>query len=289
MAWGEFRREPIRGVGADNFAIDYIQERRSFEEPMYPHSLALRALAQTGVVGAALFLLFISAAVTAAFRRRGESDAIAAALLVPAVYWLAHGSIDWLWEIPAVTAPALASLAIAGAPRDRPAGAHGSGRLRAGSVAAFVVVAGVVAVSLSLPGLAAREVALAAREWPDDAPASLSRLDRARELNRLADEPDLVAGAIEIKQQHFPEARSRFRRALARNPQGWYTHLELGIVSALLGDRKGALRSLLVARSLNPVDPLIPLLIHDVRTGERWTSWPSTGSSFSGPGPARGA
>jgi hypothetical protein len=272
VAWGEFRREPILGVGADNFAIDYIQERRSFEEPLYPHSLTLRAFTQTGVVGAALFFLFVSVAVAAAFRRRNAPDAIAASLLVPAIYWLVHGSIDWLWEIPAVTAPALAWLTMAGAQRNRPAGVNESDRGRTGrTVAYFCIAAGVAAavVSFSLPGLAAREVALAAREWPGDSRAALKRLDRARELNRLADEPDVVGGAIEVKQKHYRAARSRFRSALERNPRGWYTHLELGITSALLGDREGALQSLVVAQSLNPVDPLIPLLMDDVRAGAR--------------------
>ena len=36
------------GAGADNFAQDYARERRGREEPLYPHSIVLRTLGQTG-------------------------------------------------------------------------------------------------------------------------------------------------------------------------------------------------------------------------------------------------
>ena len=64
----EFARHPIGGVGADNFAHDYVRERRRREEPLYPHSLALRAVAQTGAVGGALLALFLGAVVLAVRR-----------------------------------------------------------------------------------------------------------------------------------------------------------------------------------------------------------------------------
>ena len=57
----EFVRNPIGGVGADNFAHDYVRDRDGREEPLYPHSLVLRAVAQTGAVGAALLALFLGA------------------------------------------------------------------------------------------------------------------------------------------------------------------------------------------------------------------------------------
>ncbi|HZC28500.1 MAG TPA: O-antigen ligase family protein, partial [Gaiellaceae bacterium] len=116
VAVNEFRRRPLTGVGADNFAEDYAAERHSEEEPLYPHSLELRVLAQTGIVGALLFGGFLVAAAAAArrtFRGRDAVDGTLRAGVAAAVYIGLHGSIDWFWEFPALTAPAIAALALA--------------------------------------------------------------------------------------------------------------------------------------------------------------------------------
>ena len=52
-------------------------------------------------------------------RRDRETRAMAAGALVVCVYWLAHGSIDWFWEIPALGAPAFAFLGLAAALGER--------------------------------------------------------------------------------------------------------------------------------------------------------------------------
>ena len=116
---------PCSASGVDNFAVDFARERSTGEEPLYPHSLALRAFSQTGLIGGALFLGFVAAALAAALPRRKEPDslstAVAAAALASGVYWLVHGSIDWLWEIPALGASALALLGLAsGLARSKP-------------------------------------------------------------------------------------------------------------------------------------------------------------------------
>ena len=35
----EFRQHPVQGIGVDNFLVPYLEQRRSTEEPAYPHSL----------------------------------------------------------------------------------------------------------------------------------------------------------------------------------------------------------------------------------------------------------
>jgi O-antigen ligase len=62
VALQEFAQQPLGGIGAGNFAAAYVRERKSFEEPADPHSLPVRILSQTGIVGAALFLGFLAAA-----------------------------------------------------------------------------------------------------------------------------------------------------------------------------------------------------------------------------------
>ena len=179
VAAGEVADHPLLGVGVDNFAVDFARERTTGEEPLYPHSLALRPFSQTGLVGGALFLGFVAAALAAALPRRREPDslraAVAAASLASGVYWLVHGSIDWLWEIPALGASALALLGLAAGlarstPREAARARARSAAMLGGAAVLFVVAA----ASLALPGLAAIELERGVRAWPDS-PTGLSR------------------------------------------------------------------------------------------------------------------
>ena len=65
---------PIGGLGQDNFADYYLPRRHTNEEPAWTHSLEMRLLAHTGVVGFALFAAFIVAAVAGAIRVRRRAD-----------------------------------------------------------------------------------------------------------------------------------------------------------------------------------------------------------------------
>lgn len=117
-----FAERPIGGLGQDNWGAYYLRERESSEQPRWTHSLELRLLAHTGAIGTLLFAGFLLAAVTAAVRgptgrrRAGRlRSAVGATALLPLVVWLVHGSVDWFWEIPALSGPALAFLALGGA------------------------------------------------------------------------------------------------------------------------------------------------------------------------------
>src|SRR4029079_18949170 len=95
-AWSEFADHPLAGVGVDNFQLDYLLHRRSYEEPLYPHSVELRLLSATGVVGAGLFLAFVAFVYSAMRRfRRWPDDrlALAGAAVTVVVYWAIHASI----------------------------------------------------------------------------------------------------------------------------------------------------------------------------------------------------
>ncbi len=62
----QFTADPLTGAGADNFQQDYLLRGRSTERPRYPHSLEVRVLSQTGIVGALLLLAAFACAVVAA-------------------------------------------------------------------------------------------------------------------------------------------------------------------------------------------------------------------------------
>jgi hypothetical protein len=113
----EFAAHPLVGIGADNFEQQYLRYGHSDETPHYPHSIELRTLAQTGVIGALLALVGLAAALLAAVRGLRGADplgrAVVAAALAGFGYWVVHGSFDWFWEFAGLGAPAFAMLGLA--------------------------------------------------------------------------------------------------------------------------------------------------------------------------------
>jgi O-antigen ligase/polysaccharide polymerase Wzy-like membrane protein len=271
VALNEFRDKPLLGVGVDNFEADYLQERRSQEEPLYPHSVELRLLSQTGLVGAALFLGFLGALAVSVRRLNRipvSRQAVAGTGLAMAVYWLVHGSVDWFWEIPALAGVAFAclgiatSLALEAAPPVRT-----PRHLRTLLTAVLCATGAVVAVAYSLPWLAAEESVRAATTWRQDPRAAYDRLDTAARLNPLSDEPKVLEGAIASRLNDHARMQSAFAAALRRDPRDWYAHLELAVVASEEGRRSAALRELEAARSLDPLEPVIGDVESDVRAG----------------------
>ncbi|HEU4702894.1 MAG TPA: O-antigen ligase family protein [Conexibacter sp.] len=285
-----FAAHPLGGLGQDNWGAYYLRERRSTEQPRWTHSFELRLLAHTGIVGFLLFAGFLATALTAALapsaRRRagGAAAGIAAAALLPLVVWLVHGSVDWFWEIPALSGPVLAFLALGGAltrqvfaapipaeagikPRsdggdvgDRTVGpvppdprSRRSPALALGG-AALAVAAG---LALALPYLAERDVAAAASGWPSDPARAFERLDRAADLNPLSARPDLVAGVIALELRESRVAQTHFSRALERDDQDWFAWFGRGLAASALGDRARARADYRQARRLDPAEPLV--------------------------------
>ena len=275
VAWNEFTANPVRGVGVDNFATDQVRERRTNEEPRYPHSFELRVLSQTGVVGALLFGAFLVSALLAAWRARTHlgpfGRGLGAALVVTFVYWCAHGSIDWFWEFPALGAAAFACLATAGRLDEReaaPPSEPGRRLGRFGLLAAGLIVAAFTVASFTAPWLAARWVEAATQGWRADPQGSYEALDRARSLNFLSDRPDLFEGAIAVRRHEFQRAHDAFERVLERTPKNWYAYLELGVLDSMAGRRESALLNLRHAHALNPREEVIRLALERVSRRE---------------------
>jgi O-Antigen ligase len=251
-----FRQHPVAGIGADNFLVQYIQARRSKEQPLYPHSLWVRVISQTGVIGALLFLGFLAAAARAVARASESGRDLAAIAFVGFSVWIWHGLVDWLWEMPALGVVAVGLLGLALAV-ERSAGSIVRRRWswRARGLGAAVTL--VVVCTLALPWLAERDVEHAGSIWSQDPSAAFSELDRARNLNPLSDRADLVAGAIAARLGRYDVMRDAFQRAVRRSPSDWYATLELGVSESLVGDRPAATAAFARAISLNPGEPLI--------------------------------
>ncbi|HKG04318.1 MAG TPA: hypothetical protein VKB03_14165 [Conexibacter sp.] len=289
-----FADHPLGGLGQDNWGAYYLRERRSNEQPRWTHSFELRLLAHTGIVGFLLFVGFLVSALTAALagrRRAGRTAAaVAAVALLPGVVWLVHGSVDWFWEIPALSGPAFAFLALAGAsmrqlrpsttpvfeaPASSTEGAEAAEsmvpaaeRMRAGAAAragrgrlAVAVGLGALALlaaaAIALPYLAEREVAAASSGWPSDPARAFERLDRAADLNPLSSRPELVAGVIALELGRSRVAEQHFSAALERDGGDWFAYFGRGLALSALGERARARLQYERARSFDPAEQLV--------------------------------
>jgi tetratricopeptide (TPR) repeat protein len=277
VALNEFVAHPLVGIGADNFAQQYLRYGRSDETPHYPHSVELRTLAQTGVIGALLALVGLGAALVAAARGLRGSDPLARAVVAAALggfgYWVVHGSFDWFWEFAGLGAPAFALLGLACALAPRGSGA--SERRRIGrpigrlGIVIGVVVALVAAVSLAAPWLSQLQVQSAARVWTKAPQTAYARLNDAARLDPLSDEAYLVAGSIALRYGDLARADHEFALALERTPGDAYAMLERGAIASSENDRRGALALLERVARLNPRDPLTRQALRLVREGKR--------------------
>ena len=280
VALDEFLAHPLVGIGADNFQQQYLAHGRSEETPHYPHSVELRTLAQTGLVGALLALVGLGAALLAAARALRSSDplvrSVTGAALAGFAYWVVHGSVDWFWEFAGLGAPAFALLGLACAlsparvPSARRSPADGSPvRRRRLAVVAGLLVALAAVVSLAAPWLSQLEVQSAARIWTSAPQTAYARLRDAARLNPLSDEADLVAGSIALRYGELARADREFSSALARTPGDAYATLERGAIASARGERAVALGFLERAVRLDPREPLTRQALGLVREGRR--------------------
>lgn len=252
---------PVGGLGQDNFADYYVTHRRTHEEPSWTHSVELRLLTHTGLVGFGLFVAFLVAALSAALRARRRGDelvaSVAGAALLPLVVWLIHGSVDWFWEMPALSGPALGLLGMAAALSEpRPAARARFRRLprlpraATATLGVFALIAAVVV--LGFPYLAVREVSTASDLRGKNPSASLRDLANAANLNPLSSDPGRLGGTIALQSGEFTEAEPRFRQAISREPGDWFSWLGDGLAASALGDATRAQHDFAVAASINP-------------------------------------
>ena len=265
VAWEQFVDSPLIGAGSDNYLSAYLERRTDdLYEPKYPHSTPLRLLGQLGLVGSLLFTVACFTAIGLALRNRRASDpvtgsAVAASVMVFA-YWLLHGSVDFLWELPALAAPAFGLLALAasvesgssGQARDvAPAPARPRSRIR--TVALAVAVVG-LACAVAAPGLSAAYEQSALRSWRQDPATAYARFDRAASLNPLSASPLLFRGTIAELVGDDRLAEESFRASVRREPRNWYGYLQLALLAASESEFGRATALIDRARQLNPRD-----------------------------------
>lgn len=282
-----FLANPVGGLGQDNFDDYYIVRGRSGEEPSWTHSLEMRLLAHTGAVGFLLFAGFIIAALRLALRARRRAGPavrpLVAIALLPFVVWLIHGSVDWFWEMPALSGPALAFLGMACSIAGSEAGLEteltpsrspsksrsrfwstvAGRRLAAGGGMVLVIAA---TLTLGLPYLATRLMSIAADTATTNPAAALTDLSRAAALDPLNSDPTRTAGEIALQTGRYRLAATRFRQTLAREPGDWFAYLGSGLAASALGDPTDARRDFTAAYHINRNQSANRIALQQVQT-----------------------
>jgi hypothetical protein len=106
---------PVKGVGAGGFAVQWLRERHEARPAQDAHSLPIETLAELGIVGGALLALMAAGIALAARRTYLADPVLAAGPAAALIAYAFHASIDWDWEMPALSlvAVALAGLLLA--------------------------------------------------------------------------------------------------------------------------------------------------------------------------------
>jgi O-antigen ligase len=291
VAWHEFLGHPLLGIGVDNFSVQYLRSGHTGETPRYPHSVEIRTIAETGLIGTLIVIVGLAASAVALRRALKLPDALARTVAAAAVggflYWAVHGSFDWFFEYAGLGAAAFMLLGlacsllperegVADAIPQRSSGTTSAPRAmriaRAARIAAAlgaIVLALVAAASLAAPWLSRMEVQSAGRIWTAAPASAYARLREAARLNPLSAQPNLVAGTIALRLQEDARARRQFELALKRSPEDAYATLELGALASSRGDRARALSLLRRAVWLNPRGALPREALETARKGGR--------------------
>jgi hypothetical protein len=157
-----------------------------------------------------------------------------------------HASVDWDWEMPAVTVAGLFCAVAIGALADDGRGASPLGGVARTAVAGLCALVAVVALAgfVGAASLEHAERSLAR----GDVVAAERAARRAEEWQPWAVEPLLVRGRANVALGEARAARAAFTRAAARDPNDYRAWLALAAVSS----GEAAAVAVERARELNP-------------------------------------
>ncbi|MEA2420845.1 MAG: hypothetical protein QOE60_3051 [Thermoleophilaceae bacterium] len=106
-----FAEKPLQGVGSGGFRTVWLRERPVAGYALEVHSLPLEMAVELGLVGLLGFAIFLGGLIGAARRALTAERLAAAGPVAATIVFLLHSSIDWDWQIPAVTLPGILLLA----------------------------------------------------------------------------------------------------------------------------------------------------------------------------------
>jgi O-antigen ligase len=107
VAISSWADNPIHGLGSGGFQVEWLKQRDRVDKSGDAHSLYLETLAELGVAGFVFLMAFLFGTAAAVVRLHRVAPGPATALAGGLAAWAVHAGLDWDWEMPAVTLPAL--------------------------------------------------------------------------------------------------------------------------------------------------------------------------------------
>jgi O-antigen ligase len=211
-AWQTALDHPLAGSGAGTFERMWLEHRDVNLGVLDAHNLYLEVLAELGPLGLALLAVVCGIPLVAAWRARGQPLAPAAAGAYAA--YLSHAAVDWDWEMPAVTVPALVLagvLLMIGTGETRPLP-------RTGRIAALSLVATVAMIAfVGLMGNSALTAAVVQLERGSPRSAE-QEAQRASRWSLWSAEPARLTAEAAVARGDLHTARAAALSALRRDP-----------------------------------------------------------------------
>lgn len=102
-----FGEHPLAGDGSGSFPVEWLQRRPFREAVRDAHSLYLETAAELGVLGLIALAAFLGGLLVAGRSAARVDPVLIAGPAAGVVTWATHSAVDWMWEMPAVTLPAL--------------------------------------------------------------------------------------------------------------------------------------------------------------------------------------
>jgi hypothetical protein len=225
-AWHDYQAHPVLGSGPGTYEWYWDEHRPLQHKVRDAHNLYLEVLAETGPVGLLLLILALGTPLVAAFRARGHP--LVPVALAAFVAFLVHATVDWDWEMSAVTLAALAcaaALLTAATSRSTPIL---SPRLRAAGVGASLLLAVLAFVGIvGSSALAASDRALTKGDYAKAA----SQARKASKWWRWSPDPWRELGDIAVARNDSQAARTYYRKAIAKDDTDWKLWYDLSTVS----------------------------------------------------------
>jgi tetratricopeptide (TPR) repeat protein len=258
VALREFERHPFAGLGAGNYDTEYYRLRRNPEYVLQPHSLELQMAGELGIGGVLALLVFCGAVVWACFSRRTLASGdrfvkVAAAGTFAA--WLAGTSVDWLYDIPGLTAMAIAAAALLVLPAGPARRISSSGQRLRPAIAAAVVV--VFAASIGRQYAATHYAKLGTGQVAQRPEAAIANLREAAALDPYSLPTLYALSAAYARRNDYTDARATLLSAAAREPHNFVPPALLGDLAMRRGTFRQAAAEYSRAVTLDPHDPAV--------------------------------
>jgi tetratricopeptide (TPR) repeat protein len=227
------------------------------------HSLYLETLAELGLVGFAILVAALLAALVIGVLRvrksEGDGRAATAALLAALTAYLFEAGFDWMWEMTVVSLVAFVCVGLLTGPatcfgRRRSRGEARGPRwsivaLRAAGVLAVLVLVVAQGIPLVAQAAVGRSQDAVRQGDPEKALAAAKRAER---LQPWAASTHLQRALVEELTGNFPAAHMAIRHALERDAEDWRLWIVAARIETKVGAFREAQRSLARAIELNP-------------------------------------